>query len=55
MYVLCRKRLVVHEQKVDISGVVDDESLMAGRHQMPGFFIGTVSYLNHGASISLHL
>ena len=32
MYVLCRERLVVHEQKVDIPRVVDDESLVAGRH-----------------------
>lgn len=52
MYLLCRERLVVHKQKVDISGVVDNEGFVAGRHQMSSFLIGTVSDLKHGTSIS---
>ena len=55
MYILCGERLVMHKQKVNISGVVDNEGFVAGRHQMPGFLVGTVSDLNHGTSVSLHL
>lgn len=55
MDVLCRERLIVHEQKVDISGIVDNEGLMAGRHEMPSFFIGTVSDLIRGTCISFYL
>ena len=55
MYVLRRESLVVHKQKVDISGVVHNKSFVPGGHQMPGFLIGTVSDLNHGTLISLNL
>lgn len=27
----------MHEEKVDIAGVVDEEGLVAGRHQVAGF------------------
>ena len=54
MYVLCRERLVVHQKKVNISGIMNDECFMAGRHQMPSFLIGTVSDLNHNDPISLN-
>ena len=53
MNVLGSESLVVHEQKVDISGIVNNESFVTGGHQMSGFFVRTVSYLNHCASISL--
>ena len=53
MYVLCRESPIVHEEKVDVSGIMDDESFVAGGHQMPGFLIGTISNLSHGTSISL--
>lgn len=46
MYVLGGESLVVHEQKVDISGIVDNKGFVAGGHQMPGFLVGTVPYLN---------
>lgn len=55
MYVLCRERLVVHKQKVNVSRIMDHESFVTGRHHMPGFLVRTVSDLNHGTSISLHL
>ena len=53
VYVLGGESLVVHEQKVDISGIVNNESFVAGGHQISGFLVRTVSYLNHCASISL--
>lgn len=31
--------LVVHEEKVEVTGVVDDESLVAGWHQVTGLFV----------------
>ena len=57
MYVLCRERLVVHQKKVNISGIMNDERFVAGRHQMPSFLVRTVSDLNHSdsTSLSLHL
>ena len=55
VYVLCRERLVVHQKKVNISGIMNDECFVAGRHQMPGFFVRTVSDLNHSDSMSLDL
>ena len=54
MDVLCRERLIVHEQKVDIFGIVDNEGLVAGRHEMPSLLIGTVSDLNRGTWISFY-
>jgi len=29
----------MHEEKVDIAGVVDKEGLVAGGHQMAGFLV----------------
>ena len=55
LYVLCRERLVVHQKKVNISGIMNDECFVAGRHQMPSFFVGTVSDLNYSNSMSLDL
>ena len=53
MYILCRERLVVHQKKVNISGIMNDECFVAGRHQMPGLFVRTISNLNHSDSMSV--
>ncbi len=37
--------LVVHEEKVNIVDVVDEESLVARRHQVAGFLVGAVPNL----------
>lgn len=37
--------LVVHEEKVEVTGVVDDESLVAGRHHVAGLLVGAVTDL----------
>ena len=55
VYVLRRERLVVHQKEVNISGIMDDECFVAGRHQMPGLFVRTVSDLYHSDSMSLDL
>lgn len=52
MYVLGGECFVMHKQKVDISGVVDNKGFVTGGHQMPGFLVGTVSYLNHCTFVS---
>ena len=52
MYVLGGESLVMHKQKVDISGIVDNKGFVARGHQMPGFLVGAVSYLVHCASVS---
>lgn len=31
--------LVVHEEEIDIAGVVDDEGFVAGGHQVAGFLV----------------
>jgi hypothetical protein len=41
LYELCGEGLVVHEEEVDISDIVDKESLMAGGHHMAGLLVGT--------------
>ena len=45
MHILCRKCLVVHKQKVNVSGIVDNESFVARRHKMSGFLVRAVSDL----------
>ena len=37
--------LVVHEEKVQVAGVVDEESLVAGRHHVAGLDVATVADL----------
>lgn len=39
---------VVHEEKVELAGVVDEESLVAGGHHVAGLLVGTVTDLGHG-------
>jgi len=41
--------LVVHEEKVQVAGVVDEESLVAGRHHVAGLAVVTISDLWHGS------
>ena len=38
---------VVHEEKVELADVVDEESLVAGRHHVAGLLVGTVTDLGH--------
>ena len=37
--------LVVHEKELNLGGVVDEESLVAGRHHVAGLLVGTVTDL----------
>ncbi len=45
MHVLCGEGGVVHEEKVNIGDVVDNESLVAGWHHVAGLPVGAVSDL----------
>jgi hypothetical protein len=38
---------VVHEEKVELADVVDEESLVAGGHHVAGLLVGTVTDLGH--------
>jgi hypothetical protein len=42
---LCGEGLVVHEEEVDVTGVVDEEGLVAGGHHVAGLLVGTVANL----------
>lgn len=42
---LCGEGLVVHEEEVDITGVVDKEGLVAGGHHVAGLLVGTIANL----------
>lgn len=48
---------VVHEQKLNVLGVVDEESLVAGRHHMPGLLVATIADLfpTKSAFVELHI
>jgi hypothetical protein len=35
----------VHEEEVEVAGVVDEESLVAGGHHVAGLLVGTVANL----------
>ena len=37
--------LVVHEEEVDVAGVVDEEGLVARGHEVAGFSVGAVADL----------
>ena len=37
--VLCGEGLVVHKEEVDIAAIVDEESLVAGRHHMASLLV----------------
>jgi len=43
--VLCGKSSVVHEEKVYVARVVDEEGLMAGGHEMACLLVGAVTNL----------
>lgn len=45
MHVLCGEGGVVHEEKVNIGDVVDNESLVAGGHHVAGLLVATVADL----------
>lgn len=41
---------VVHQEQLDILGVVDDEGLVAGGHHVAGLLVGAVANLYSGRS-----
>ena len=43
--ILCGERAVVHEQKIDILRVVNEEGLVAGRHHMSSLLIASIANL----------
>jgi len=43
--VLSSEGAVVHEEKLDVVGVLDEECLVARRHHMASLLVGTVSDL----------
>jgi len=43
---------VVHKEKLDVAGILDEERLVAGRHHVASFPVGTVSDRRH-SSLSL--
>ena len=43
--VLCGKSLVVHEEEVDISGIVDQKSFVARGHHVAGLLVGSKANL----------
>lgn len=45
MYILGGKGLVVHEEKFDVLGVLDEESLVAVGHKVTGLLVGAVTNL----------
>jgi len=46
-YALCGKSLVVHEEEINLAGVFNEESFVAGRHQVSGLLVGAVTDLGH--------
>ena len=45
----------MHEEKVELGSVVDEESLVAGRHHVTGLLVGTVTDLDKETSVSVLL
>lgn len=56
-HILSSVGAVVHEQKLNVLGVVDEESLVAGRHHMPGLLVATITDLFpiESAFVGLHM
>jgi hypothetical protein len=49
-YILGSEGLVVHEEELDISGVVNQESFVAGWHHVASFLVGAKSDLQSSIS-----
>ena len=45
-YLLCGVGSVVHQQKLKILGVVDEESLVAGGHHVASLLVGAITNLS---------
>lgn len=45
-YELCGEGLVMHEEEIDVSGIVDEESFVAGGHHVASLLIGAKTNLN---------
>lgn len=43
---LCGVCLVVHKKEVKVASVVDEESLVAGRHHVSGLLVGSETNLS---------
>ena len=43
----------MHEEEVNIAGVVDEEGFVAGRHEVTGFSVGAVADLGVGEVLVL--
>jgi len=41
VYILGSEGLVVHEEEIDVAGVVDEESLVSGWGEVTGLLVGT--------------
>ena len=46
--VLSSEGAVVHEEELNVLGVLDEESLVAGGHHVAGLLVGTVTDGGHG-------
>jgi hypothetical protein len=44
-YVLCGEGTVVHEEEIYVAGVVDEEGLVAGGHEMACLLVGAITNL----------
>lgn len=53
--VLCGESFIVHKEKVDIAGVVDEESLVAGRHHVASLLVRSESNLHVPSADAPHL
>ncbi len=53
--VLGSEGLVVHEEKVDITDVVDEESLVSGWHHVAGLLVGSETNLNVSSALVLRV
>lgn len=54
VYILGGKGLVVHEEKFDVLGVLDEESLVAVGHKVTGLLVGAVTNLQSNISPDTH-
>jgi hypothetical protein len=44
-YILCGECAVVHEEKIYVADIIDEEGLVTGGHKMAGFLVGAISNL----------
>lgn len=49
IHILCSERSVVHEEEINVAGIVDEESLVARGHEMSCLPVRAVTDLGHGS------